>query len=417
MKRCLFDHIPKTAGQAVNRLLKEALGERRVTDPLIGVHEELISRYGHYDIITAHVTFKPGSTLDSAYTYFTILREPVDRALSCLYYLSCNVPETSLTRGLIEAARLFLSSEGDSLSAVLDGYLRNPYLTHFMQLAGATCRDASNCTEIGPAFRVLSEYGLIGMYDSLQPFIDELCDELCVPRRLLSIVNSTTTRRKADEIPKRLLARLQQLTSADSEFFEAANRLVAQRRNTSRGSSDATGQNSQHSLAGTGPNFTKEETSRWNTSVPENAVDIVFSAVRHLGDSPVLTSGAWAKFEFHADLRLDVKKLLVGVQIFEDSGRWIFGTNSDLLKHNFSKVPPCLVVIRFNIRMSLAPGNYVAGLALHDSESINGMKLLGWWDRLLDFKIQEIEPLDFGGIVRLDSELHLNTSAGAGRMA
>src|SRR5260221_8999484 len=134
MKRCLFDHIPKTAGQAVNRLLKEALGERRVTDPLIGVHKELISRYGHYDIITAHVTFKPGSTLDSAYTYFTILREPVDRALSCLYYLSCNVPETSLTRGLIEAARLFLSSEGDSLSAGFVAGLRNSYFTYLIEL-------------------------------------------------------------------------------------------------------------------------------------------------------------------------------------------------------------------------------------------------------------------------------------------
>ena len=58
--RLIFDHFPKTAGQAVNAWLTEELGSGIVSQNLIGNHREMIDRAGHYSIISAHVHFGEG---------------------------------------------------------------------------------------------------------------------------------------------------------------------------------------------------------------------------------------------------------------------------------------------------------------------------------------------------------------------
>ena len=73
-----------------------------------------------------------------------------------------------------------------------------------------------------------------------------------------------------------------------------------------------------------------------------------------------------------------------GVQICEDSGRQVFGTKNELM-NRFPKYWQGSDNIEFDIRMNLAPGRYVAGLAIYDSGAGEDPKLLVWWDRLMDF--------------------------------
>ncbi|WP_441459338.1 hypothetical protein [Burkholderia thailandensis] len=88
--RVIFDHLPKTAGQAVNAWLGNALGAGCVTPNLIGRHRDLIRRYGgEYSVISAHIDFR-GSSLDPRYQYLTCFREPIDRAISWLFFLMNN---------------------------------------------------------------------------------------------------------------------------------------------------------------------------------------------------------------------------------------------------------------------------------------------------------------------------------------
>jgi hypothetical protein len=175
-----------------------------VTPQLIGEHRELISRYGNYDIITAHVIFKPGAVLDPSRAYFTILREPVDRALSWLYFASYDVAETYEIRGQPEAARDFLRSDGDSSSPLLDEVLRDQYSRHFLRISNASSSVKSSASKIDLALSALSRYSLVGIYDCLEPFMDDLCNALGLQQKSLPIANVTTRRPKVDEISAKL---------------------------------------------------------------------------------------------------------------------------------------------------------------------------------------------------------------------
>ncbi len=65
--RIIFDHLAKTAGQAVNAWLQQELGTGSVTDNLIGSQRELIQGYGgNYSIIGGHFSFD-GSGFDPRY--------------------------------------------------------------------------------------------------------------------------------------------------------------------------------------------------------------------------------------------------------------------------------------------------------------------------------------------------------------
>jgi hypothetical protein len=410
MKRYFFDHLPKTAGTAIGTLLRDALGENSVSPALIGDHRELISRYGNYDIITAHVSFKPGSSLDPRYFYFTILREPVERALSWLYFASRDVLETGETHNQIDAARQFLSSEGDYWSPVLESALRNPYTEHFLPLLCIASNIESIPAKIDLALSVLSRYNLVGIYDCLETFMDDLCAELRVPRRSLPIVNATTNRPKVHEISGRLRNRLEELTTTDSELFRAAKLLTAGRTRVNQASATKSIIDYSDKNFKIEAELGTENSLLWNRCVPEGTIEIVSSSV-HCRDDPAdeITSGSWATFEFHSHLRIDALALLVGIVIYEDSGRQIFGTNSDLLGREFKNIAKGKIVIRFNIRLNLAPGRYVAGIAVYGPISGQGQKLLGWWDRLVDFEIDS-RPRDFVGITRLDSVVHVEST-------
>ena len=86
--RVIFDHLPKTAGQAINSWLTKELGGGCVTTNLNGQHEDLIRLYGgEYSIISGHVYFQ-GNGLDPRYHYMTSLREPLDRVVSWLFLCS-----------------------------------------------------------------------------------------------------------------------------------------------------------------------------------------------------------------------------------------------------------------------------------------------------------------------------------------
>ena len=96
--RVVFDHLPKTAGQAVNAWLRSSLGAACVTTTLAGDHRELITRYGgEYSLISAHVTFS-GEGLDPRYQYVTCLREPIDRAISWLFFVLNNHDTNTLPK-------------------------------------------------------------------------------------------------------------------------------------------------------------------------------------------------------------------------------------------------------------------------------------------------------------------------------
>ena len=71
--RLVFDHFPKTAGQAINGWLRDVLGERTVMKSTIAVHSELLEKSAEYPIVSGHIFFKEGEGLDPRFQYATLL--------------------------------------------------------------------------------------------------------------------------------------------------------------------------------------------------------------------------------------------------------------------------------------------------------------------------------------------------------
>jgi hypothetical protein len=413
MKRYLFDHLAKTAGLSVSQFLRDALGKHRVTPNVIGEYKDLLVHYARYDVISAHVDFSPGSILDTRYAHLTILREPIDRAVSWLYFVTVDIAKVAQTRegrNLVDGAREFLSSEGASCAPVVRAHLRDAYMRHFLSLTSIPSHRESIPTKVDRALSVISEYKLIGLYDSLELFIDDLCSEFCLHKRSFPIVNQTTRRPKLEEISKTLRSRLEELTLADTELYRAVKTLVLQKQKGNEASSKVSVSNHKNSDIGVEAECSSKNSLTWNVCVPENAAEILSSSVTGVENAGDLTPGAWARFEFYVKLRMPVGRLLVGIHIYDDSGRRIFGSNSDLLGREFSQVSAGELYVRFDIRLTLAPGIYFAGLAMYDSAPDEDNKLLGWWDRLIDFDIQ-LQFSDFVGITRLDSKIEVKSPA------
>ena len=89
MKKVLFLHLPKTAGQSVHQLLLDTHGSENVCPArdniqLAGITAEELEQYSVY---SGHYDWNHFDSVKSDLFTFTILRDPLDRLLSFYFYL------------------------------------------------------------------------------------------------------------------------------------------------------------------------------------------------------------------------------------------------------------------------------------------------------------------------------------------
>jgi len=89
MKRVLFLHLPKTAGQSVHQFLVDTYGEdnvcpARVNDQLVKIP---LDKLECYSVFSGHLDWNHFDSVKGELFTFTILRDPLDRLLSFYFYL------------------------------------------------------------------------------------------------------------------------------------------------------------------------------------------------------------------------------------------------------------------------------------------------------------------------------------------
>ena len=167
--RVIFDHLPKTAGQAINAWLRSSLGAGCVTENLIGQHRSLINAYGgQFGIISGHVGFANGEGLDPRWRYAAALRNPVDRVISWLFFVTSNHKASQLPE-LYEYCEKFVSSEGEAFTKELHGYISNIYTEHFCRVIGTGLENDE--IRIANALAAIELYDVVGLYDHLPDFL------------------------------------------------------------------------------------------------------------------------------------------------------------------------------------------------------------------------------------------------------
>ncbi len=392
--RVIFDHLPKTAGMAIQAWLAGALGTRCVTANLTGEHRYLIKIYGgEYSIIVGHLSYS-GEGLDPRYRYITCLREPLDRAISWLYFVINNHEEAQLGPTWQQAQR-FLATEGAELDQALEKSIGNPYVEHFSSIFPVgSLSETENRTDpekLSAAMSAIERYDVWGLCEEFPAFLKDMAALIGLPAPdQITPVNVTRHRPAVADISAKLRKRLEELNRLDLEFYRLLReRWQARRRGWSNG--------------------TVPETSPWQ---PYNvSIDRAFSAPEFtllaaaLNGENAVRRGDTLLFTVDFSLSTAIAELISGIQIIDEFGQRAFGTNTTLLKQSLLEIKPGTHRVQYSLIADLPEGKYSAGFAFLEKRE-HGNRELAWYDKLSTFSVTVPRPQASIGYCSMPVELN-----------
>jgi hypothetical protein len=401
--RVLFDHLEKTAGQAINAWLRGELGGGCVTPNMGAEHRAAIAQFGGlYSVIFGHIRFSHGESLDPRYDYVTLLREPIDRAASWTYFLAntAQVEGASATKLALGAQR-FLQTDGREANAQFLESLRNPYVEHFSRInPGFRYSDAQ---ALLAAQEALDQYRVVGFYEDLPRFTSAVAAllEIAAPVRLLKI-NPTNERPNVDALPSGVRTRIAQMTALDRSLYDWARghpRILA---STTR-SVAAMIRGAAYWVRYAGP-------PARNASNPSATVRLQRPAPEPAPVERFAPRGDIA-IALDVDLFEPVRDLVVAVQVLDASARLAFGVDSRQLACSFRELGTGKWRLTVTLEADLAEGPYTFGIALQDHAADGVMRTLAWHDRIGRFEIASTPSDRFSGYRELAAKIELARAA------
>ena len=375
--RVIFDHLPKTGGLAIRAWLERSLGAASIAPHQIGYHQKLIRRYGgDYPVIAAHIEFC-GEGLDPRYQYLACVREPLDRAISWLFFVKTHDERLSpLLLPLREKVNRFITSEGDDLEPDLVGYIGNSYAEHFSSILAEAC--VSDAEKLSTALSATRQYEVCGLYEDFPAFIGNVAALIGLPApNDLERVNVTLVRPTAATISPPLRKRLEDLNALDIELYDKLRERWANKQ--------------RHP-----PIATLPRTSPWlpyNASHRERMYSISdFTLVSAgLEGKDAVSRGQSLLFAVEFSLAEPIPELEIGIHIFDEDGRWAFGTNTTLLKQPLLRIRAGTHRVQYCVIAELPEGKYTAGFAFAERRP-EGHRQLAWYDKLAEFSVVVPRP-------------------------
>lgn len=373
--RVVFDHLEKTAGQALNAWLRTELGVSAVTEPLIGTHRELIKLWGgDYSMIFGHVQFD-GTSFDPRYSYVTMLRDPIERALSQMFFVLNNHAPDSIPEW--RSYEKFLNSDGDIVEFPVLYKMANYYVDHFASVESRLHRSA--IAKLADAQAALERYAVWGFYEKLPDFMADLSRFLGVaPPKSLNPVNVTVKKPRAAEVSAKLRARLEELNALDLTFYRVAQDRHAAARSNIR------------SLAR--PGHAGWAAYEFRGAGKAQGPDLKLISVTTDRPSGIVMAGGEIAFRVEVELPRGVQEMIAGIHIHNEEGGLAFGTNSAMLGKPLRELQAGRHSLEFRIAASLPEGRYRVGFAFLEPAS-DGMRTLAWCDRVTSFQTRIVRDV------------------------
>lgn len=392
--RLVFDHLQKTSGQAVNQWLRNELGFGSATDNLVGDHRDLIRQYGgDFPIISGHFFFN-GAGFDPRYRYMTLLREPVDRVISWLFFLLKNHgPEMQEVQEWYHWSQDFVSSSGSKLNAGLSPYISNVYINHFLEIEnkGEILADSE---KVATALSAIKTYDVVGLYEEMPEFLADAADLIGIPApKSIPRVNVTASRPTVQQVSPELRQQIIELNQLDIRLY---NEVVVWKK------------------AQPPKERKKILVSPWQKYEPVR--DRVFTTPEIPAVMAVLREGAavihgqMLTFEVDFLLTRQVAELEAGIHIFDENKKWAFGTNSTLQGKAYRDVAAGSHRITHHLIANLPVGKYTAGFAFAERLPKGEVQELAWYDVLCEFRVHHDVSLPFAGYTCLPAEVTLQPS-------
>lgn len=371
--RLIFDHLPKTAGQAVNLWLSEKLGDGCVTPNIIGQHRELIRVYGgEFSVISGHVSFNPGDTLDPRYHYATMLRDPIDRVISWLFFVTKNHNHEDLPH-LFTDCLDFIESDGELCNKNIIDYISDIYVKHFSVISSGGGGEAN----ISDALRALKMYDIVGTYEDIPRFTNDLAALIGIPAPVtLAPFNVTKSRPTVKEVSPRLRNKITELNKLDLEFYAAVRRMIS---GSGLHSRQAPSRSKWRPLEKREPRITLTDSL--------TVYNVEMEAPQEVREGGVIT------FTLDFEAHRPIARLEAGVHIFDAQGRWAFGVNSTMLGQDYLDVLPGCYRLRYHIIARLPLGAFTAGFAFAElaGEQSESISELFWHDACCNFSVSSAQ--------------------------
>jgi hypothetical protein len=364
--RIIFDHLPKTAGQAINAWLRSSLGDACVTDNLIGKHRELINTYGgSHGVISAHVEFISAEGLDPRYQYVTLFRDPLDRVISWIFFVLKNHDAASLPI-IYQQAEKFLETEGRVLGEELRGNIANLYTHHFSRILGAG--DEDDETRIYNAIQAVQLYDIVGTYEDLPLFIEDLGALIGIPApERLNPVNVTVSRPQVHQLSEKLRDRIVELNHLDLRLYATVRDILK-------------GSDHQKAPAHSSWLPLPVRKPRIFTSSDFTVHHIEMLTPDHIEENGIIS------FALDIELRRGFSNLEAGIHIFDLQQRWAFGVNSKMLGKAYRDMKPGRYRLVHHVVARLPLGQYTAGFAFADGAAEYSRDLF-WQDAEFAFTV------------------------------
>ncbi|MFZ5483253.1 MAG: Wzt carbohydrate-binding domain-containing protein [Pseudomonadota bacterium] len=403
-----FDHLPKTGGTTVYQVLKASLGDAAVTNQLSLPHSELVSRYAWKTLISAHTRFQPGDEFDPGRYYFTVLREPLDRALSHYWFRRGFSFDPGWRDVQVAKSRSFsqlVHSDDPEAMALVANVQAHHYAS--MLLKYEALLDDERLFQA--AKEAMDRYDLVGVNEDLGDMLLVLGADCGIrigndiPR-----LNRTRARSHADALSAEDRRQFARLNEVDLELYEyARNRFRAHRRRVLAAEArmpDCDAEMAGPRRYGAQPRVASPVAAA-ETGGQEGRIEAV-SIRGQLSGTTSLYSGELATILVRYSASDDVAGASLSVALHDDGGQLCFGTSTTMRGRTIPLLAGSHYCAAFTIAADLAPGTYFISAALLDAQG----KELHSRRFVTSFLVTYSAGYPFGGLMNLNPTLRITSN-------
>jgi ketosteroid isomerase-like protein len=223
MRKCVFVHVPKTAGTSFNIAMRYALGPDAVSQGFNATNmtSSEAERLDRFDVISGHISMADVSRYFSDRAILTILRDPIDRCLSW-YYWARKDSTPSFSSDIAAAKRYDIESFFD-----LDHrfHYRNVFNRQVRQLGDHVLNVSTDLDKAYDAAKAtLRSAAWVGRQETLAADLEKLGMRLPEMAGLPMLpANETRQRSLAAEASPRVIKRIRELNAYDLDLYAFAS--------------------------------------------------------------------------------------------------------------------------------------------------------------------------------------------------
>ncbi len=402
----LFDHLPKTGGSAFKTVLEQIFGVENVSPAVSGRPERWAKeRYAGYRVIHGHFHSPvPMRGMLDERVRMTILRHPIDRIVSEYFYYRNDVERVTWNKLAILAKDHDLGSYVNTLVKAGDSAVSNRYCRHFATQISRQWLSDSKLLSF--AKQSLARYDFVGIQEHFVDSVDVFCCLFHLPPVTdIPLVNVTSSRAAVSEIIAEARETLRRVNGPDIELYEFALRLFQSKKRAVF-----------RSVAGAGSlKSSLEEIDAWGEARSNAAADsesfgdrsVEFCKVDVTGERSnchLIMPGEPATISFEIAAHVDVPDLTVGMEISDELGEIVFGTNTHLLGRSQPVRRGHRYCVTFSFPANLKHGSYRVSAALHTGAS-HEERCFHWCDPIASFEVSDDAAAGFVGYCRLEPRI------------